>query len=161
MSAFVGWHTFAILLAPAPGASGLVQSLRVLFQPYLTLFRLDDSWSFFAPNVGKGSQLRYIIRDASGEDHVFVPVAKSDWLHSNSIWFADSYEALLNKPDIYGDAVARLFCKKHTSLKPVSITFQEVVEHDFWPEDRLKGKHPLDPEYVKVNTVKTIKCPEA
>ena len=41
MSAFVAWHTLAMVIAPAPDNSVIVQSLRGLFQPYLTL----SSWT--------------------------------------------------------------------------------------------------------------------
>ena len=58
MSVFVVWHTIAMVLAPAPENSVTVQSLRVVFQPYLTLFKLDNPWDFFAPNVEKGAQFR-------------------------------------------------------------------------------------------------------
>src|SRR5947209_12412850 len=53
MSLFVGWHTLAIFVSPTPTASGMVQSLRSLVQPYISFFRLDNQWSFFAPNVGR------------------------------------------------------------------------------------------------------------
>jgi hypothetical protein len=161
MSVFVGWHAVAMMIAPAPDGSGFVKSLRGLFEPYLTLFRLDNAWDFFAPNVGKGSQFRYVIKDASGEGHVFVPHPKLSWFHPSYIWFKDWYETLMDHPDVYGEAFAKLFCKEHASLKPVSVMFQEVAEQDYWPEDRLAGKNPMDPEHVKVNTVKTFKCPDS
>lgn len=159
MSVFVGWHTVAMVIAPAPDNSGLAQSVRAVFQPYLTLFRLDNHWDFFAPNVGKNSLFRYVIKDASGVGHVFTPLTTWSWLHPSYIWFHDWYETLLEYPDVYGEAFARLFCKEHASLNPVSVVFQEVVEQDFWPDDRLNGKHPLDPEFVEVTPVKDVKCP--
>jgi hypothetical protein len=33
-----------------------------------------------------------------------------------------------------------------------------VVEADYWPEDRLRGKQPRDMEYVTMNTLKTAEC---
>ena len=62
MSLVVAWHSFAMVVGPAPGNSTLVQSLRPLVQPYISLFRLDTSWNFFAP-VGKHTQFRYVIED--------------------------------------------------------------------------------------------------
>src|SRR5439155_16029727 len=44
MSLFVAWHTLAIIIAPTPTGSGLVQSLRSLVQPYISFFRLDNQW---------------------------------------------------------------------------------------------------------------------
>ena len=66
MSVFVGWHTLALVVAPAPDSSAIAQSFRRLFHPYLTLFSLDNKWDFYAPDVGKGRQFRYDIEDAPG-----------------------------------------------------------------------------------------------
>jgi hypothetical protein len=161
MSVFVGWHTIAMLVAPAPDGSELVQSVRALFQPYLSLFRLDNRWDFFAPNVGKNSQFRYVIKDASGRDHVFVPLPKLNWFHPSYIWFHDWYDALMDHPVLYGEDFARMFCQEHAALKPVSIVIQDVAEQEFGPDDLLDGKHPLDPEFVDVVNVKTFKCPDS
>jgi hypothetical protein len=158
MSAFLAWHTIAMVIAPAPDDGKLPQSLRAVFQPYLSLLRLDNRWDFFAPNVGRNSVLRYIIRDASGQDHVFVPSRRLNWFHPSYIWFEDWYGALLEYPDVYGEEFGKLLCKEHAALNPVSIVFQDMAEQDFSPEDRLAGKHPLDPEFVKVTTVQTVKC---
>ena len=54
MSVFVGWHTVAILVAPMPRNSEMVQSLRRLFEPYLTLFRLDHEWGISHPSSASG-----------------------------------------------------------------------------------------------------------
>jgi hypothetical protein len=160
MSVFVGWHTLATVVAPGPDASKTVQSLRLLLDPYLTLFNLDHKWTFFAP-VGKTYQLRYVIKDASGESHTFVPSAKWSWLHPAHIWFRQWDERLIEYPDVHGNSFAALFCREHTSLRPVSITFLKVEEGDFWPADHLNGKHRLDPEFVTVSTVKRVKCPHS
>jgi hypothetical protein len=81
MSLFLGWHTLAIVIAPAPGRSATAQSMRVLLQPYLTLFDLDNKWDFYAPNVDRGRQLRYVIEDAAGTSHSFVPTKDLNWFH--------------------------------------------------------------------------------
>ena len=49
MSVFVAWHTAAMLFAPAPDNSVIAIALRPVFQPYLSLFRLDNTWDFSAP----------------------------------------------------------------------------------------------------------------
>ena len=46
MSAFVVWHTMAMMIAPASDNSVLVQSLRRVFDPYLSLFRLEQQMGF-------------------------------------------------------------------------------------------------------------------
>src|SRR5258705_2572587 len=152
MSVFVGWHTLAMAVAPASDASDTAKSLRLLFQPYLTLFTLDHQWAFFAPSVPKGTQLQYVIKDASGESHTFVPSAQGNWFHPGYIWFKDSYEAILDSPDDYTDTFAALFCREHASLRPVSISFLTVEEADFKPADHSNGKHPLDRAFVTMST---------
>ena len=72
MSLFVTWHSIGMLLGPMPD-SVISRWFRTLWQPYLILFKLESSWSFFAPEIGKHSQIRYIIKDADGMEHIFVP----------------------------------------------------------------------------------------
>jgi hypothetical protein len=87
MSGFLAWHTIAMVIAPAPYSSASVQTLRVAFQPYLTFFRLDHPWNFFAPTVaGTGSQLHYVIEDAEGAHHDFSPTERLNRLHPDFIW---------------------------------------------------------------------------
>ena len=74
MSMFVAWHTLAMVVAPAPEDSITAGSLRRLLDSYLTLFYLDDKWDFFAPSVDRGKQFRYVVEDASGTRHSFVPL---------------------------------------------------------------------------------------
>jgi hypothetical protein len=160
MSLFVAWHTLVMVVAPAPENSDIVKGLRTVFAPYLQFFRLDNQWDFFAPEVGKNSVLRYVIKDASGVGHTFQPATKLNWFHPSYIWFRDWYLTLMDTPDDFGEAFAALFCREHAALNPVSITFQEIEEQDYGPEDRLRGKQPLDPQFVKVNLVKNYPCPQ-
>jgi len=156
MSLFVGWHTLAIVVGP--NSSATAQSFRFLLQPYLSLFRLESTWAFFAPNVGKHSQFRYVIEDTAGKEHTFVPSHELNWYLPTDIWFKNWYYAIIEFPEIYGDFFAALFCRKHASLDPVSITLVAIQEQDFRPEDHLRGNHPLDPEFVIVDTLKRVKC---
>jgi hypothetical protein len=158
MSAILAWHAIATVLAPAPENSVISQSLRVVYQPYLTLFRLDNLWDFFAPDVGRGSQFRYIIEDAAGESHSFIPAEELSWYHPSYFWVRSWYYAIIQNPELYADSAAALLCRKHLSLHPVLITLLEYQEGQFTPEDHLNGKHPMDPEFVTVNTVKRAKC---
>ena len=158
MSAFVAWHTLAMVIAPAPESSVLVQTLRAALQPYLTLFRLDNPWNFFAPTIG-GAQLRYSLEDADGAQHTFMPTKQLNWFHSDFIWFRDWHYAIMDNPELYADRAGALLCRKHASLRPVSITFVQYEQRSFTPADQLSGKHPMDPEFVSVNAVKTVQCP--
>jgi len=161
MSLVVGWHGFAIVVAPAPDSSATVQSFRLLLQPYLSLFRLDNAWNFFAPSVGRHSQFRYVIEDTAGKEHTFVPSQELNWSIPRYVWWREFkylYDGIMEAPEIRGDAIAALLCRKHASLDPVSIPLLQIQEQDFRPEDHLRGKHPLDPEFVTVNTLRRVNC---
>jgi hypothetical protein len=160
MSLVVGWHSLAMVVAPAPDSSAMMQSLRLLVQPYLSLFRLDTPWNFFAP-VGKHFQFRYVVEDAAGNEHTFVPTEESSESLPGYVWWREFkylYEGVMETPETRGDAVAALLCRKHASLAPLSITLLQLQEQDFWPEDQLLGKRPLDPEFVTVNTLTRVQC---
>ena len=165
MSLFVAWHTLAIVVAPAPGSSELIKGLRSVLDPYLHFFRLDNQWNFFAPDVGEegrdplGIILRYVIEDDAGKLHRFDPDADLNWFDPRFIWFHDWYRALLENPDDFGDKFAALFCREHADLHPVAVTLYAAEQKDYGPLDRLRGKQPLDPEFVNVTKVKSFACP--
>ncbi len=159
MSLFVAWHTLAMVVAPAPSTSDLIKGLRIVFDPYLHFFKLDNDWGFFAPDVASGIVLRYVIKDDAGTLHRFDPHAGLNWFHPSSIWFRGWYLALLESPDDFGEEFAALFCREHAELHPVTIMLFEVDQQNYGPLDRLSGKRPLDPEYVKVAPVKSFECP--
>lgn len=158
MSAFVAWHTLAMVIAPAPESSVSVRTLRAALQPYLTLLRLDNPWDFFAPTIGSG-QLRYTIEDAAGTPHAFTPAERLSWFHPDFIWFRAWYLAIIDNPDTYANRAGALLCHQHAALHPVSITFLYDEQASFTAADQLSGKHPMDPEFVTVKTLKTVECP--
>jgi hypothetical protein len=158
MSVFVGWHALATMIAPAPDASEAIKTLRIPFQPYLSFFKLDNQWDFFAPNVGSGSQFRYIVEDSKGNHHPFVPDRDLSWFRPTFFWFRSWFNVIFESPEIYADSAGAFFCQKHASLHPVAVILLEAQQADFTPEDQLAGKHPLDPEFVTVGTVKKIEC---
>jgi hypothetical protein len=157
MSLFVAWHTLAIAVAPAP-SNALTESLRKVLQPYLTLFRLDDKWDFFAPNIGAGSLFRYVIEDQAGWKHTFTPAEKLSWIHPGYLWFRFWYYAIMENPELYADDAAARFCRMHADLHPVDITLLELREKEFTPSDLLAGKQRTDPEFYTVTTIKRDKC---
>lgn len=161
MSVIVAWHTLAMVIAPAPDDNLIVLSARRLFQPYLSLFRLDNRWDFFAPDVNRGLRLRYDIEDAAGKLHAITPDNELSWFHPNFFWFGSWYFAIMESPDIHGDAAAAYFCARHASLRPVAVTFLKIEEKAISPMDHGAGKRPSDPEFVTVNTLKRIKCPNS
>jgi hypothetical protein len=162
MSFVVGWHALAVILAPAPDNNETLQSVRHVFQPYLSMLRLDNDWSFFAPSVGKHAQFRYIVEDADGTNHTFVPTEeRSSSLSGHVMWreFKYLYEGIMEEPDGRGDAIGTFLCRKHASLRPLSVLLLEVREQDFSRADFLRGKRPLDPEFIIVNPLRRVDCP--
>jgi hypothetical protein len=157
MSLLVVWHSLAMVVAAAPD-SAIARAARPLFDPYLTLFRLDNKWGFFAPNVDQGFQFRYVVEDASGTRHTFVPADQLSRFHPTSLWIKDRYKAVMMYPEAHGEATAAALCREHAALRPVSIALLEVEQKEFRPEHQRSGKHPLDPEFVTVNTLMTVRC---
>jgi hypothetical protein len=157
MSAFVTWHTFAMVVAPAPASHG-TDALRAVVQPYLTLLRLDNEWDFFAPNVGEGSRLNYIVEDSSGGNHSFMPAETLSWFHPNYFWARSRHYAVIDEPGTYADAAGAMFCRLHASLQPVAVTLYEMQEESFTREDYLAGKRRTDPQFFTVKTIKRVPC---
>src|SRR3984957_11861561 len=158
MSAFVAWHTLAMVIAPAPESSVLVGTLRAVLQPYLTLFKLDNPWNFFAPVIG-GTELHYSVEDAAGARHSFTPTEQASWFHPAYLWLRDWHYNIIDHPELFVDRAGAILCHEHAALHPVSITFVADEQWEFKPADLLSGKHPTDPEFIKERTVKTVECP--
>jgi hypothetical protein len=68
------------------------------------------------------------------------------------------FDAIVANPDIYADAAGAYLCRKHAALRPVSVIMLAMEPGEFTPEDRLAGKHPTDPEFVTITTVKRVSC---
>jgi len=158
MSALVVWHTIAMVVATAP-ESNITRAARTVVGPYLSLFRLDHNWGFFAPDVPRGMQLRYVIVDVSGTRHTFIPEQGVGWLHPNSILIRDRYRAAMLQPDIHAETLADALCRRHADLRPVNITLFEAEQREFGPDDWLDGKRPLDDAFVQLHTMREMKCP--
>lgn len=158
MSLFIVWHVFAMVVGASSDIT-LAHTPRSLLHSYLTLFRLDNNWGFFAPNVGTGSQFSYVVEDAAGARHTFVPAEKLSRFHPTSIWDRDRYRTVMKSAEVYGDAAVASLCREHVALQPVSIAIQEIDQKNFWPADHQNGKQPFDPEFVEVTTLATIPCP--
>jgi len=158
MSAFVAWHSAALLVAPAPATSAIAQSLRAVFDPYLTMLGLDNQWSFYAPNIGWGRQFRYAVEDAEGRRHNFAPAEHLSWYHPGYWWFRAWHDAIMTTPDLYGAQVAAQLCRDHASLKPVSVSLIRAQQGEFWPEDHLAGHRPMDPDFLSEEILSTVKC---
>lgn len=161
MSVFLAWHTAATIVAPAPNNSAMMVAIRPIFEPYLKLLRLDNPWDFFAPSVEYGAELRYVVEDAAGTRHTFVPSDSLSWYHPNYFWSRSWYYGIMDDPDVYADGAAAFLCQKHTELRPASITFFEYQQSDFTPDDHRSGKRPTDPEFVTARSLKRVPCPNS
>ena len=159
MSLFVAWHATAILVTPAPSGSPAVEGLKALFRPYTTFFRLESSWSFFA-NVFRHTQFRYVVEDADGKQHTFIPIDEFKWYHPRFNWFDGLYWAILDSPTTIGRYFVAPLCRQHAALRPVAITFLGVKGGEFRPEDLLAGHHPLDLPYATADPVLYDDCPK-
>jgi hypothetical protein len=163
MSLVVAWHSLAMVVSPAPNDSTLVQSLRFVFHPYLAFFRLETPWGFFAP-VGKHAQFRYVIEDAAGNAHTFMPTEEPSPSLAHYVWWREFkylYDGVMANPEFRGDPAAALLCQRHASLKPLAVTLLEVTEQDYRPQDELLGKRPLDPEFVVIIPLRRVACPDS
>jgi hypothetical protein len=158
MSLFVAWHTFAIVVAPAPRESESTQSLQALVYPYIHLLTLGDRWDFYAPSVDRGHQLRYSVRAAGGKTYDFVPYEELNWHHPAYWWFRAWYDAVLDSPQDYGDNIGAFLCQKHSALKPLGVTLFKAEELAFTQADYLAGKRPLDSEFVTVTMLRRVRC---
>lgn len=180
LSLFLAWHTLAMFVAPLPDNSAAVKGLRSYLEPYMRVFRLDNRWSFFAPNIGNQSIFRYAVEDADGNEHVFEPLFRRSWTvprgHAadppigpftysrRSIWeFAMwretkyLFDALMDDPEAR-PIVVRQLCQRHADLKPVAISFLRAEEREFWPDDYRNGSRLLDPEFLEVTTLTNTLC---
>jgi hypothetical protein len=160
MSVVVAWHSLAIVIAPMPESSATARSLRALLQPYLSLLRLDNKWNFFVP-PGNFTHLRYVVEDADGQQHVFIPAeAPSGSIARYAMWreFKYLYEGVMEIPDVRAGPIAAILCREQASLKPASITFLQVQELDFTPDDYLQGHRRFDPQFISVAPLATVKC---
>jgi hypothetical protein len=158
MSAFVAWHALALVIAPVPGSSELVDATRAVLQPYLTLLRMDNPWSFFAPTI-EGAQLHYIVEDAAGTRAEFGSADHTSWFHPEDLWLKDWNYSIMDDPDLYASHAGEMLCRKHAAIHPASITFVQRVHSGFKPEDWLNGKRPQDAEFTTETTGQTVQCP--
>jgi hypothetical protein len=156
MSAFVAFHTVVIVIVPNASATGA--SLRALVQPYLSLFALEATWTFFAPSVGKDSEFRYVIEDATGHEHTFIPLKQFKWFLPSYYFVRSLYYAVMDDTENFAGYFAAQACRDHAALRPVAVTMIELKEQDFRLEDYRRGKRPTDPEFVIENPLKTVEC---
>lgn len=156
-SAFLIWHCCAMIVAPAP-ASDLRALAQRLQKPYLALFRLDNTWSFFAPEVPAGTFLRYVVEDSGGTSHAFDPISMLSGLSPSYIWYASWFDEVVNKPELFAEGAGKFLCREHASLHPLTVTLIGIRQKPFLPKDQLAGLHPLDPAFLSATPLKQVTC---
>jgi hypothetical protein len=161
LSAFVTWHTFAMVVAPVSQKSAAAQLARRILDPYLTLFRLDNAWDFYAPIVGTGQELRYAVVDADGKRSTFVATAGLKSWHPHFWWYRAWHNALIESPDIYGDYFATLQCRNHAAMHPASVDLVKIEQKEFSRQDYLDGKDPAAAEFLTETALRSVKCPQS
>jgi hypothetical protein len=144
------------VISPAPESTALSQALRFWYQPYLTLFRLDNMWEFFAPNIGGASQLRYNIEDDAGESQSFVPTEGLIWFHPSYFWIRSWSEAVTTNFGLYGASGAAALCRKHAALHPISITLLEYHEAKIYASGSLERREPHGPRVFRCEGFATL-----
>ncbi len=158
MSLLLVWHSLAMIVGPAPD-SDLTDAARGVVGPYLNVFRLEHSWSFFAPDVRLYPDFRYVVQDASGQEHTFTPTVGLNRFRPSDIWIEDWYTNVGDEPDTYAEATAMRLCREQAALHPVQISLIGVERVDFTPDDELAGKHLYDPEFDDEMFLGTFACP--
>jgi hypothetical protein len=116
--------------------------------------------SFYAPYTCVEPEFRYVVEDASGQQHTFVPAEKLSRFLPSDIWVKDWYIHVMDHPKTYSKPVAAYLCREHAPLHPISITLLEIDQKECWPADQLSGKSPFDLEFLEKKTLATVPCPK-
>ena len=157
MSLLVAWHTVAMFVAPTP-PSDFTNAIQRVWAPYLTLFRLENLWGFFAPDVRVYPRFNYVIEDAAGQQYTFNPADGLSRFRAAQLWYQDWFVNVIDNPDAYAEDVAHELCKLQAALHPVKITLLDVELGDFKPEDELAGRHATDSGFDDLTEIGTYEC---
>jgi hypothetical protein len=142
LSTILGWHTFVMVVAPAP-ANDLTRSAQTILGPYVALYQLKHPWGFFAPAIGLGYELRYTIKDTSGIGQSFLPAKGVNAYHPASWWYSEWQNKVIAYPEIYAERMLEILCHQHQTLHPVSIKLFMINQLPFSRADFLAGKRPM------------------
>jgi hypothetical protein len=159
MSLLLAWHTVAMFVGPAP-QSDFTNAIQRIWAPYLILFRLENLWGFFAPNVRVYPRFNYVIEDASGKQTTFNPADGLSRFRPAQLWYQDWFVNVIDNPDDYAESIAGDLCRLRAAMHPVKVTLLDVELGDYQPEDRRAGKHVTDSEFDEVTEIGTYECPK-
>ena len=166
LSVFIIWHAVAIVIVGPFGRSSLRDGLMNVYQDYLTVFHLDRSWPFYAPNPFLGSILNYETLSASGETHAY-PLTQAREKFDHSYFRYTNFYAYLfgdveySKQRGYDKSVARYLCSQHKGSDIISINFILLNQTTFTNEDYRNGKRPLDEEFLEKAVFGPYSCAQS
>jgi hypothetical protein len=160
-SMFLIWHTLALVIGPSP-QSHLRDNLFGYFQPYLSLFRLNNAWAFYAPEPELGSVVNYKVIGEDGDAQEFdvyndqldrwsASYFRFNAFFNNIYWQSEVYRR-------YRNSYIQYLCRRHAALNPESIVLVRINQTRLTHEDYLKGARPLDPEFIEVHTSQPVRC---
>ena len=163
LSVFIIWHAIGIAMLGPFGKSYLRDGLMNIYQNYLTVFHLDRSWPFYAPNPFLGSILSYETLSTSGETKSY-PLTQSREKFDHSYFRYTNFYAYLfghveySKYRGYDKSVARYLCSQHKGSDITSINFILLNQMTFTYEDYRNGKRPLDEEFLEKTIFGPYSC---
>lgn len=160
-SVFLLWHSLALIIGPAP-QSYIRDNLYSIYEPYLSLFRLNNAWAFYAPEPDLGGVLNYKVITKDGNAHDFDIYADQLDKWSTSYF---RYNAFFNNIELesdeylsYRQSYTQYLCRKHRALSPQSIVLIRVAQTPLSYEDYINGAQPLDPNFVQTYPSEPTRC---
>jgi hypothetical protein len=160
-SVFLIWHSFALVIGPAP-QSYMRDGLYNIFKPYLSLFRLNNAWAFYAPEPDLGGVLNYKVINKDGDAHEFDIYAEQldKWSASyfrynaffnNIAWDSEEYRR-------YRESYTQYLCRRHSELSPQSIVLVRITQTPLSYKDYVNGARPLDPDFALAQPDEPARC---
>lgn len=152
-SLFILWHVAAITIVGPFSKSYLRDGLMQVFGGYLSFFKLDRSWPFYAPNPAYGRIMRYETIDGDGKRALYPLTQARDKFDHAYFRYTNFYFYLFNNPQYskargYDVSVARYLCGQHANDKTVAINFIVLNQKRLTYLDYQQGKRPQDPDFL-------------
>ena len=156
-SVLLCWQALAILIAPSPGSYAM-SKIYPLIKPYLVATHQNNEWSFFAPDPAKGTLLRYLLVDHTGQQHVFKLTENLQRSDSGFFRYASLYLSISRKNINVSDSAHRYLCIKHQEMRPSSIQFFMGHQLAISPKSFVAGHRPLGHQYMSLEYFASRSC---
>ncbi len=163
MSVFIVWHVVGIGIVGPSRESYIHDRLMNYFEHYLSLFHLNRSWPFYAPDPYPGSVLSYETVDSSGERKTYpLTQARPKFDHAY-FRYTNFYAYLFSDPQYtkdrgYDISLAHYLCSRHSGSYVASINFVLLNQKPFTHKDYRQGKHPLEEEFLQKSVFGPYPC---